>query len=380
MTTTANASANNVQLADEFVAIRPSLPGVSAKHTIKKVAETVPSGFLANSVADTKIDWTNAASNLNFAGAASQAVSASITPAQADNLVGNVTAGTIVATQIDFTGAGSDGNFVNAVNTAETVFAATSTGNTVTITAAGTKGHTPNLEVNWAGVPDDGFSVAKIDWGTSGADADFGTAVGGRTAEIATAMTATQAGEIAAKLAVNTINQTAIDFTGVASDANFISAVQSIGATNEIFTDNLSLSGTTLTGTDNNGNTLFRTNLAAFASVLVAETGAGLGTYTHTSGTGAVTVIDTRATATVYDNTTSGLTAGTTQEAIDEVVAGLPYDNTTSGLTATTVPAAIDEVQAALVAGQGVSTDANNILGNGSDGKPFLTTPTTYFA
>ena len=55
-----------------------------------------------------------------------------------------------------------------------------------------------------------------------------------------------------------------------------------------------------------------------------------------------------------YDNTTSGLTAETVQDAIDEVQSNIvakdeadeiSYDNASSGLTATDVQAAIDEVQ-----------------------------------
>ena len=52
-----------------------------------------------------------------------------------------------------------------------------------------------------------------------------------------------------------------------------------------------------------------------------------------------------------YDNTNSGLTADTTQGAIDEVLSqvpltanALPYENTTSGLTADNVQGAIDEL------------------------------------
>ena len=55
-----------------------------------------------------------------------------------------------------------------------------------------------------------------------------------------------------------------------------------------------------------------------------------------------------------YDNTSSGLTADTVQEAIDELSAkeitasGVSYDNTDSGLTADTVQEAIDELNTAI--------------------------------
>lgn len=76
----------------------------------------------------------------------------------------------------------------------------------------------------------------------------------------------------------------------------------------------------------------------------------------HTSGTfstdlaaGKWLTIGATAAAAVYDNTTSGLTATTAQDAIDEIqgdAAKIDYSNAVSGLVATNVKAAIDEVDA----------------------------------
>ncbi|PHN92977.1 hypothetical protein CSC80_12705 [Maribacter sp. 6B07] len=90
------------------------------------------------------------------------------------------------------------------------------------------------------------------------------------------------------------------------------------------------------------------------------------------AGAGFVDTDDQNASQVDYDNTTSGLTALTTQAAIDELAGAgfvdtddqnasqVDYDNTTSGLTATNTQAAIDEL-----AGAGfVDTDEQNIDGS----------------